>query len=84
MASGEKTEQTLDSLCAIWEMSRNEASEEAQKLIEIGFFQPRGSRDQPTFWVPFLYRDGLKMSQGLADEPGANVGDRDHHPDHRA
>jgi hypothetical protein len=67
--SGEKTEQTLDSLCAIWEMSRNEASEEAQKLIEIGFFQPRGSRDQPTFWVPFLYRDGLKMSQGLADEP---------------
>ena len=69
MASGEKTEQTLDSLCAIWEMSRNEASEEAQKLIEIGFFQPRGSRDQPTFWVPFLYRDGLKISQGLADEP---------------
>jgi len=67
--SGEKTEQTLESLTSIWEMNRNEASERAQKLIEIGFFQPRGSRDQPTFWVPFLYRDGLKMSQGLADEP---------------
>src|SRR5215471_6810129 len=67
--SGEKTEQTLESLCAIWELNPNEASQKAQKLIEIGFFQPRGSRDQPTFWVPFLYRDGLKMSQGLADEP---------------
>jgi hypothetical protein len=67
--SGEKTEQTLESLCALWELTRYEASEKGQQLIEIGFFQPRGSRDQPTFWVPFLYRDGLKMSQGLADEP---------------
>jgi len=38
------------------------------KLIEVGFFQRRGSREAPTFWVPFLYRDALEMSQGLAEE----------------
>ena len=45
--SGEKTEQTLENLSALWEMPRSEAAEKAQQLIEIGFFQQRGSRDQP-------------------------------------
>lgn len=66
---GEKTEQSVDSLAAIWAIEPAQANEIAQKLIDIGFFQLRGSRDQPTFWVPFLYRDSLKMIQGMADEP---------------
>ena len=37
-------------------------------LVEIGFFQPRGARENWTYWVPFLYRDALNMSQGIADE----------------
>jgi hypothetical protein len=64
---GEKTEQTLESLGHIWAVTTvNERR--AEMLVQIGFFQRRGSRDNPTFWVPFLYRDALEMIQGLADE----------------
>jgi hypothetical protein len=65
--SGEKTEQTLGSLAALWQLSPDEAAAQANRLVEVGFFQPRGSKDAPTFWVPFLFRDGLSMSQGLAE-----------------
>ena len=64
----QKTEQTRDSLSAIWAVDGDKASEYAEQLIEIGFFQRRGSREDATFWVPFLYRDALNMIQGLAEE----------------
>ena len=51
---GEKTEQTLDSLEKLFGVSAAEAAEKAESLVSIGFFQRRGSRDNPTFWVPFL------------------------------
>jgi hypothetical protein len=66
--AGEKTEQTVDSLAKIWGLERAGASDRAAKLADIGFFQIRGSKEEPTFWVPFIYRDALKLSQGLADE----------------
>jgi hypothetical protein len=65
---GEKTEQTLESLSAIWKTSEGEAARRAQLLVEIGFFEKRESGGLSTFWVPFLYRDGLFLSQGLAEE----------------
>jgi hypothetical protein len=65
---GEKTEQTLESLAAIWKISEDKATERAQTLVEIGFFQERETGGLTTFWVPFLYRDGLFLSQGLAEE----------------
>jgi len=65
--NGEKTEQTIDSLAELWEMNPDQAVVQAQRLVEIGFFQLRGSKDAETFWVPFLFRDALSMSQGLAD-----------------
>jgi Fic family protein len=65
---GEKTEQTVQSLAAIWKISEEEAKKHIQSLVEIGFFQPRGGRDNWTYWVPFLCRDALYMSQGIADE----------------
>jgi len=65
---GEKTEQTIDTLATIWKVPKDEAAKRAQALVEIGFFQQRGARDNWTYWVPFLYRDALHMSQGLADE----------------
>jgi hypothetical protein len=65
---GEKTEQTLESLAAIWKVSPEKTKARAQKLVEIGFFQERESSDLSTYWVPFLYRDALYMSQGLADD----------------
>jgi hypothetical protein len=63
-----KTEQTLDSLKALWGLSATEADKIAEALVEIGFFQKKGARNQPTYWVPFLYRDALEMSQGLAED----------------
>jgi len=64
----QKTEQMRDSLSAIWAVDGDKVSEYAEQLIEIGFFQRRGSREDATFWVPFLYRDALNMIQGLAEE----------------
>lgn len=66
---GEKTEQTPASLAALWEMEPNQAVVFAARLVEIGFFQARGGKDNPTYWVPFLFRDALSMRQGLADQP---------------
>lgn len=58
-----KTQQSLSSLALIWECSEREAAELATSLVEIGFFERRGS----DYWVPFLYRDALEMSQGAAE-----------------
>jgi hypothetical protein len=65
---GGKTEQTPESLAKIWGIPSAEAIKYAQELIDLGFFQKRGSREEPTYWVPFLYRDSLHMVQGLAEE----------------
>ena len=40
---------------------------ETDELVELGFFEERGTREEPTFWVPFLYRDALDLIQGKAD-----------------
>lgn len=65
--NGEKTEQTVDSLAQLWETNHDRAMAHAQRLVEIGFFEPRGSKEAPTFWVLFVFRDALSMSQGLAE-----------------
>jgi hypothetical protein len=64
----EKTEQTAESLSKIWMIEEASAREAAESLTEIGFFERRGSREQPVYWVPFLYRDALSMVQGRAEE----------------
>ena len=65
---GEKTQQTPATLSKIWRVSESEALGRAEKLTDVGFFQKRGSKEQPLFWVPFLYRDALKMVQGQAEQ----------------
>lgn len=65
---GEKTEQSVASLAAIWRIKPDAALKKANELVEIGFFQSRGARDDPSYWVPFLYRDALEMVQGKAEE----------------
>jgi len=65
--AGEKTEQTVETLARIWRVTEEEALSHATELVEIGFFERRGARDLPTFWVPFLYRDGAGMVQGAAE-----------------
>lgn len=65
---GQKTEQTSESLSSIWNSDADETKRRITLLIEIGFFQERRSSENVTYWVPFLYRDALAMSQGLADD----------------
>lgn len=64
---GEKTQQTPATLAKIWKESHSEALSRAEHLAEIGFFEKRGTKEQPAYWVPFLYREALNMVQGQAD-----------------
>lgn len=64
---GAKTLQTPDTLSAAWGVSREEATARANELAAIGFFETRGDRQAPEFWVPFLYRDALDLVQGAAE-----------------
>jgi hypothetical protein len=63
----QKTQQTIESLGRIWELSEPETRVVADQLAEIGFFERRSDRDRYTYWVPFLYRDALRMVQGSAE-----------------
>lgn len=63
----EKTLQRPESLARVWHVSESEAATIAEELAEIGFFEKRGSKDAPEYWVPFLYRPALRMVQGAAD-----------------
>ena len=62
----EKAEQTRDSLALLWKVSTERAVELAEKLVEAGFFERRGTKDSPNYWVPFLYREALDLVQGSA------------------
>jgi len=62
-----KTLHTLNSLASIWMVSPDKASEYAKQLVEVGFFEQRGTREDLKYWVPFLYRDALDLVQGTAD-----------------
>jgi hypothetical protein len=64
---GEKTQQVAASLAKIWNTSEPDALSNAEKLSDIGFFEKRGTKEQPIFWVPFLYRDALHLVQGPAE-----------------
>jgi len=63
----EKSTQRVESLAKIWHVSEKEASEIAEKLTDIGFFEKTGEKDSPLYKVPFLYRPALDLVQGSAD-----------------
>lgn len=62
----EKTQQRPESLARIWGVDQEKAASIADDLVDIGFFERRGTKEEPNYRVPFLYRDALKMSQGSA------------------
>lgn len=64
---GESTSYRARSLAAIWQISEEEAVRTAQQLAEVGFFELRGAKEDPEYWVPFLYRDALDLVQGSAE-----------------
>lgn len=64
---GEKTNQSADTLAGLWDMTPAEATTIANRAAEVGFFELRGPKQDPDYWVPFLYRPALDMVQGSAD-----------------
>lgn len=63
----QKTNQSSESLATLWEMDADEAKAVADSLVNAGFFEKRRDGNSHRYWVPFLYRDALKLSQGAAD-----------------
>lgn len=63
----EKTLQTPETLAQIWDSSVEDATVRASELSIIGFFEQRGSKQAPEYWVPFLYREALDLVQGTAE-----------------
>jgi hypothetical protein len=65
--NGEKTQHTLVTLGTIWGTDKTQTEEIATELVKVGFFEDRGTKGTPIFWVPFLYRDALNMIRGNAE-----------------
>ena len=62
----ERTLHTAATLSNVWQVDIAEAQSCAMKLVGIGFFEQRGNKVTPQFWVPFIYREALEMVQGTA------------------
>lgn len=63
---GAKAQQSPQTLAKVWGIDESDAREVADRLIDIGFFERRGTLGAPDYWVPFLYRDALGLVQGEA------------------
>jgi hypothetical protein len=64
---GQKASQSRSTLMEVWGVGDQEAARVVEMLTEVGFFEQRGSRADPTLWIPFLYRDALELTQGSAE-----------------
>jgi hypothetical protein len=64
----EKSEQSIETLSKLWDVDETTARGIAYRLGEIGFFEVRGTKEEPSFWVPFLYRSALDLVQGKAEK----------------
>jgi len=63
---GQKTRQTLESLCNLWGVSEVEAEAVADQIAKAGVWKKEG-QNPPEYWTFFLFRDGLDMVQGTAE-----------------
>jgi len=63
----QKTDHSSVSLASLWETTSDKAKTIADALVTAGFFEKRRDDSSHRYWVPFLYRDALKLSQGAAD-----------------
>jgi hypothetical protein len=63
----QRTDQTSTTLAGIWQVDADTATVIATGLVELGILEPRGTRTNPTYWVPFLYQSALEMVQDPAE-----------------
>jgi hypothetical protein len=64
---GSKSAQTLGSFCRLLGVSEERGAGIAEQMVEAGFFVKKVEKGEVVYWVPFIYRDSLKMVQGKAD-----------------
>jgi hypothetical protein len=57
----------LRTLAGIWQVDENTAIVIATSLVELGVFEQRGTRTNPSYWVPFLYHSALGMVRDPAE-----------------
>jgi hypothetical protein len=60
---GERAHLSLPTLAKIWQTTPQEAADIAENLVEIGFFQKQGTRDNPNYWIPYLYQYALEIKE---------------------
>lgn len=70
---GAKALQTPQSLAKLWSLDATDTAARSTTLVDIGFFEKRGTEQAPEFWVPYLYSETLDMDQRPA---GAEVAER--------
>lgn len=63
---GQKAEQSLQSLQALWQTTTETANDLAERLVSVGFFEKRDRKGATSYWIPFIYRGALKLVQGRA------------------
>jgi hypothetical protein len=62
---GGKSQYSVKALSARWQIGQDETMSRAQALEEVGFWL-KEKPDDPEFWIPPIYRDGLDIKQGKA------------------
>ena len=55
------------SVAAIQKLLGKNWQEASSNLISVGFIRKRERGGQVTYWIPYLYRKGLELTQGRAD-----------------
>lgn len=61
-----RSEHDLKSLSEIWQGPIS-TTEMAERLVRVGFFERRKTAETTTYWVPFIYRPYLNLTQGRAE-----------------
>ena len=59
----QKATNNLAALASIWAVDNEEAKKISEGLVKIGFFKSIGPKNNPQFWVPYLYQAHLKMTE---------------------
>ncbi|GHV56861.1 hypothetical protein FACS1894182_04330 [Bacteroidia bacterium] len=63
---GDKAEHTFLTLSSKWNLSEEETNNTIKNLLQIGFFEQKGERQNSKYLIPFMYRPYLGIVQGKA------------------
>ncbi len=65
--SDQRTEQSFENLCKIWELDKKEGKMILEELVEVGFIKINKTQRGIRYKIPFLYRPCLNLVQGSSD-----------------